>query len=112
MGLLDVAMNAAAGKLGITHEQMQAMINSATTDAPVVGAFFAIREVLEKLDGGFGISAHKKSPEGDPIWVASLEWGHEAPDSPMAAAAAYSQADTFNDCIVQLAKEAGLIPRD
>ena len=67
-----------------------------------------IADTLEKEGGGFGISCQKKPVGDNDIWVGSLEWGKEAEDSDMVGAAAYSQADTFDDCLRELAKDAGL----
>lgn len=111
MGLKDALQNSAAKSLGITPEQLEHMMETAKADAPVVSALMAIRKVLEREGGGMGISCMKKPDHDNDIWVGSLEWGKEAEDSDMVGAAAYSQADTFNDCIVELAKDAGLIER-
>jgi hypothetical protein len=112
MEQLETALKNAAQQIGVTPETMRALLNNAQADVPVVGALFAIRDVLEKEGGGFGISCMKKPEADNDVWVGSLEWGKEAEDSPMVGAAAYSQADTFNDCIVELAKDAGLMKRD
>jgi hypothetical protein len=108
MGLKDRLLGMAADKAGLTTEQVMAQ---AQQDAPVVDALMKIRELLEKQGGGFGISCMKREEADNDTWVASLEWGKEAPDSDMVAAAAYSQGNTFNDAVLEVAKEARLVAR-
>lgn len=40
-------------------------------------------------------------------YIASAEWGQEAPGSPMAGAAAYGLAPTLEDALDQLLRDAG-----
>lgn len=41
-------------------------------------------------------------------WVVSLEWGQEAPDSPMVGAAAYGLNEELDLALVQALEEAGV----
>lgn len=40
-------------------------------------------------------------------WIAAMEWGREAPDSPMAAAAAYGAGDTAEEAMRALDRDGG-----
>lgn len=55
-------------------------------------------------DPRFGV-ALVRAPSGD--WSAALEWGREAPDSPMVGAAAYGLGDTVEDALRAALDEAG-----
>lgn len=43
-----------------------------------------------------------------PVWAVELLWGQEAPDSPMAGAAAYGMDEDLDVAITQALEEAGL----
>lgn len=42
-------------------------------------------------------------------WVAALEWGSEAPDSPMVGAASYGTGDTAAEAVKEILKELKLL---
>jgi hypothetical protein len=65
--------------------------------------FDAITELLQVDGGSFGLSY---SPEREE-WVVALEWGREAPDSPMAGAAAYGMDSVAAAAVEQALREAG-----
>ena len=41
------------------------------------------------------------------VWMVAIEWGREAPDSPMRSAAAYGQAPTVEAALADAMAEAG-----
>lgn len=43
-------------------------------------------------------------------WTAGIEWGKEAPDSPMCAAAAYGVGDTAAEAVAAALGDAGWAP--
>lgn len=61
-----------------------------------------VLRVIREHGGLFAIS------HDDAVWYASLEWGHEAKDSPMVAAAAYATGATEEEAVAALLKEAHL----
>lgn len=67
--------------------------------------FEMISRTLSEDGGAFGLSYHEKQPEGR--WVAALEWGHEAPDSPMAGAAAYGVGSSAAEAVELMLRDAG-----
>lgn len=58
-------------------------------------------QVLENLlrEGGRVVIARYDLREGRGEWGVACEWGQEAPDSPMAAAAAYGIGDTAQEAV-------------
>lgn len=63
----------------------------------------AMTKVLSTLDEQGGRFALARSDERG--WVAGLEFGREAPDSPMAAGAAYGTGDSALEAISRLAAD-------
>lgn len=63
-----------------------------------------ISTALSKEGGTFGLSYDEERKE----WMASMEWGREAPDSPMIGAASYALGPSAGDAIEQMLQEAGL----
>lgn len=55
---------------------------------------------VEKVGASLSI---QRVPSGD--WLVSMEWGSEAPDSPMIGAASYGAGDTLADAIQQVVEE-------
>lgn len=63
-------------------------------------------ERLERFMVGTGASVVvSRSKSG--IFATGAEWGQEAPDSPMAGAAAYGMGDTLAEAIATMVSEAG-----
>jgi hypothetical protein len=66
--------------------------------------FDEITKLLEPEGGAFGLSYNSETKE----WMAALEWGREAPDSPMAGAAAYGLAESPAVAVETALKDAGV----
>lgn len=56
---------------------------------------------LADQDGTFALSCR------DGKWTVAIEWGHENPDSPMCAAAAYGLGDTAQEAVAGAMADAG-----
>lgn len=63
-----------------------------------------ISRTLSQDGGTFGLAYDPERKE----WMASMEWGREAPDSPMVGAASYALGPSAGDAIEQMLKEAGI----
>jgi hypothetical protein len=72
-----------------------------TTDQMIVAL---LRRTVGQQAGVFGVSL--KEPEGD--WSVMVEYGVEAPDSPMAGAATYGLAGTLRGALMRAGADAGL----
>lgn len=66
--------------------------------------FDAITKLFEVDGGVFGLSFN---PDRD-VWMAAIEWGREAPDSDMVAAAAYGIHEVPAVAVELALKEAGV----
>lgn len=42
------------------------------------------------------------------LWTVALEWGQEAPDSPMMGAASYGVGETLDEALTVVLSESGL----
>lgn len=70
---------------------------------PSAEALEAIVKLLKEEGGAFGLVY---GPESD-TWTAALEWGREAPDSPLAAAAAYGVDEVPALAVEMALRDAG-----
>jgi hypothetical protein len=69
-----------------------------------------IVKTLSEEGGSFGLTYRFGVKPGDGPWMAALEWGQEAPDSPMAGAAAYGIGESASEACDQMLDEAGVKP--
>lgn len=68
----------------------------------------SIADLIDKQGGRFSVSAEKPSGPAEGRWMVGLEYGEEAPDSPMYAAASYGTGDTLEQALQTLVDEVGL----
>lgn len=62
-----------------------------------------IKTISEKGGGTFGLRYDDEKKD----WSAAMEWGQEAPDSPMYGAAAYGLGETAKEAIDAMLGDAG-----
>lgn len=65
-----------------------------------------LNERIEKHLTNNGPIILMKSPRGE--FMASSEWGEEAPDSPMVGAAAYGLGESYEEAVTQVLDQAGV----
>lgn len=73
-------------------------------------ALEGIVKTLSEDGGAFGLTYRTGVKPGDAPWMAALEWGREAPDSPMAGAAAYGLGESASEAIDKMLDDAGVTP--
>lgn len=64
----------------------------------------AIADKLAVEEGVFALSIHRG------MWTVAIEWGKEAEDSPMCAAAAYGVGATAEEAVAAALTDAGWAP--
>lgn len=69
-----------------------------------------LEEHAEKHDVRVTIGRESEQPEGKEPWSVGLIWGREAPDSPMAAAAAFGMGNTLGEALAEAAADCGWRP--
>jgi hypothetical protein len=81
-----------------SRDAVEGSRNSSQADLVLDGLDKLAAQVNESDGGGsvvFGLNSHNE-------WMASAEWGREAPGSPMAAAARYGHGKTFREAAEEL----------
>jgi uncharacterized protein DUF4031 len=91
----------AQGAVPITAEDLGVITRRKRMAHRGVPDIKSIAERLATEEGTFSLSFHKGQ------WSVAIEWGQEAEDSPMVAAAAYGLGTTAREAIEAAVREAG-----
>lgn len=73
-------------------------------------ALEGIAKTLSEEGGRFSLMHDDSKKLADGPWMAAMEWGHEAEDSPMYGAAAYGIGESAAQAIDLMLDEAGVTP--
>lgn len=72
-----------------------------------LGSAQALEKIVLTIDEAGGRFSLVVNKDADPPYMAAMEWGEEAPDSPMYAAAAYGGGDNASEAISSMLMDAG-----